>query len=107
MEVIARALASSPLSLERLELVGEYSFTDTSVDCLAQFITNSTTLQWLYLCQCKFRVGGLQALAQALHNTSAEKDVRLLDVILHDKQSRDDVEKILCAYPDMRESIRL
>ena len=105
MEVIARALASSPLSLERLVLLGRYSFTDTAAECLAQFITNSTTLQYLCLNECQFRVGGLQALAQALHHTSAEKDVDKLDVILDDEQSEDDVEKVLCAYPDMRKSI--
>ena len=107
IEVIARALASSPLSLERLELVGKCSFTDTAADCLAQFITNSTTLQWLCLYFCEFRVGGLQALAQALHHTPAEKEVRYLYVILDDNKSRYDVEKVLRAYPDMRESIRL
>ena len=106
MEVIARALASSPLSLERLKLEGEYSFTDTAADCLAQFITNSTTLQYFCLHDCQFRVGGLQVLAQALHHTSAKKDVRRLDVILDDERSRDDVEKVLRAYPDMRKRIK-
>ena len=106
MEVIAGALANSPLSLERLELEGGYSFTDTAADCLAQFITNSTTLQYLCLWRCQFRVGGLQALAQALHHTSAGKNV-WLDVILDNEQSRDDVEQVLCAYPDMRSRVRI
>ena len=106
IEVITRALASSPLSLERLVLEGECSFTDTAADCLAQFITRSTTLQCLGLNVCQFRFGGLQALAKALHHTSAEKEVGWLDVILDDEQSKDDMEKVLCAYPDMRKRVR-
>ena len=104
MEVIARALASSPLSLERLELE-QYSFTDTAADCLAQFITNSTTLQCLRLYVCQFRVGGLRALAQALHHTSAEKNVKQLYVILNDERSKDDVKNVLGAYPDMKKRV--
>ena len=48
MEVIASALASSPLSLERLELVAQNPFTDTAADCLAQFIRNSTVYLAVY-----------------------------------------------------------
>ena len=107
MEVIAGALASSPLSLEELELVGRYKFTDTAADCLAQFITNSTTLQCVCLGLCEFRVGGLRALAQALHHTSAEKKVTWLDVILNDERCRGDVEEVLRAYPDMRSSVHI
>ena len=107
MEVIAGALASSPLSLERLELEGKYSFTDTAADCLAQFITNSTTLQYLGLYECQFRVGGLRALAQGLNHTSAEKNVRWLYVVLDDERNIDDVEKVLCAYPDMRKRVTI
>ena len=106
MEVIASALASSPLSLETLKLMGEYPFTDTAADCLGQFIRNSTTLQSLCLWYCEFRVGGLQVLAQALHHSTLEvKEVEYLYVILDDGRGEEDLEQVLRAYPDMRKSI--
>ena len=46
VEVITKALVSNQ-SLYRLKLTCDCFFTDTAVDCLAQFITNSTTLQYL------------------------------------------------------------
>ena len=106
MEVIASALASSPLSLETLELAGHWPFTDTAADSLAQFIRNSTTLQYIRLWDCKFRVGGLQVLAQALHHSTLEvKNVAYLHVILDEGRGEEDLEQVLRAYPDMRKSI--
>ena len=107
VEIIASALASSPLSLETLELEGEYSFTEKAADYLGQFIRNSTTLQSLCLVGCGFRVGGLQVLAQALHHSTLEvKKVAFLNVILDDGRGKEDLEQVLRAYPDMRKSIR-
>ena len=102
-EVITRALASSPLSLERLRLASSISFTDTAADYLAQFIRNSTTLQYLELAECKFRVGGLRVLAQALHHNSTlkEKYLDALEVTCDDGRDEDDLEEILIAFPDM------
>ena len=107
-EVITRALASSPLSLERLTLVGDISFTDTAADYLAQFIRNSTTLQYLELAGCKFRVGGLRVLAQALHHNSTlkEKDLDDLEVTFDDGRDKEDLEEVLIAFPDTRRCIR-
>ena len=103
-EVITRALASSPLSLERLTLDGDISFTDTAADYLAQFIRNSTTLQDLKLFFCKFRVGGLRVLAQALHHNSTleEKGLVGLVVTFDDGRDEEDLEEVLRAFPDMR-----
>ena len=107
-EVITMALASSPLSLERLTLVGDISFTDTAADYLAQFIRNSTTLQYLGLVWCQFRVGGLRVLAQALHHNSTlkEKDLEKLGVIYDDRRDKEDLEEVLIAFPDMRKALR-
>ena len=107
-EVITRALASSPLSLERLTLVGDISFTDTAADYLAQFIRNSTTLQYLELFRCVFRVGGLRILTQALHHNSTlkEKDLVELEVTFDDGRDEEDLEEVLRAFPDMRSALR-
>ena len=106
-EVITRALASSPLSLERLTLVGDISFTDTAADYLAQFIRNSTTLQYLELAECKFRVGGLRVLAQALHHNSTleEKYLGGFEVTFDDGRDEENLEEVLSAFPDMRNAL--
>ena len=106
-EVITRALASSPLSLERLTLAGDISFTDTAADYLAQFIRNSTTLQYLVLFGCVFRVGGLRVLAQALHHNSTleEKDLEELEVTFDDGRDEEDLEEVLRAFPDMESAL--
>ena len=48
MLLLVHWLYSNPLSLERLELVGRYSFTGKAADCLGLFIRNSTRLKCLY-----------------------------------------------------------
>ena len=71
MEVISKALSDNQsLPLERLELKCGDTFTDTAADCLAQFITNTTTLQHLTIHHCRFSAHGLLALVQALHQNS-------------------------------------
>ena len=103
-EVITMALASSPLSLERLALPSATSFTDTAADYLAQFIRNSTTLQYLGLTGCKFSIGRLRVLAQALHHNSTLKEVDLygLEVACDNGRDKEELEEVLIAFPDMR-----
>ena len=82
MEDVAKAMLSNQ-SLERLELYGSPSFTDATVDYLAQFIVNSNTLQCLEMDKCIFSVYGVQLLAQIIHCSSKvhEKERRRLRVI--------------------------
>ena len=78
MEVISKALSDNQsLPLERLELECDGTFTDTAADCLAQFITNTTTLQHFTIHHCTFSAHGLLALAQALHHNSTLQEKRL------------------------------
>ena len=65
MEDFAKAMMSNP-SLERLELSGRLPFTDTTVDCLAQFIVNSNTLKYLGIGVYVFSVYGLRLLAHII-----------------------------------------
>ena len=97
VEVITKALVGNK-SLERLELTCDCSFTDTAADCLAQFITSSTTLQYLKLRHCRFSVRGLRVLAQATHNPK-NIDCRGLHVLLNDGG---DINELFRVYPGMR-----
>ena len=104
VEVITKALVSNQ-SLETLELNCYCVFTDTAADCLAQFITNSTTLQYLGLCWCRFSVRGLRVLAPATHNPTVHSkniDCSQLNVLLNDGGDINELDKLFRVYPHTR-----
>ena len=71
LEAITRAMADNQsLPLERLKLEWECIFTDTAADCLVQFISRTTTLQYLRIGWCTFSAHGLLELARTIHNKS-------------------------------------
>ena len=76
MKAITTALASNQsLLLEKvvLKLELECTFTDTAADCLAQFITNTTPLQYLTIEGFTFSAHGLLEVAKAIHHNSTCK----------------------------------
>ena len=104
VEVITKALVSNQ-SLDRLELNCYCVFTDTAADCLAQFITNSTTLQYLELRWCQFTVRGLRVLAQATHNPTVHSkniDCSQLNVLLNDGGDINELDELFRVYPHTR-----
>ena len=108
MEIIARALASNPLSLETFELIGNFALSDKAAELLVQFISNSTTLRYLDVSLCKFRVGGLRLLAQALqHNCTLEKQLMMLDVTFDDGKDISDLKEVINAYSCMKRAMGL
>ena len=107
VEVITKALVSNQ-SLERLELSCDCFYTDTAADCLAQFITNSTTLRHLELCWCRFSVRGLLVLAQATHNPTVHTkniDCSQLNVLLNDGGDINELDELFRVYPNMRDIV--
>ena len=104
MEAITRALAGNQsLPLERLELMCWCTFTDTAADCLAQFITNTTSLQYLTMRWCTFSAHGLQELARAIHHNSTlqEKSLEDLRCTVDGDHEAEDFAQLLVDYPDM------
>ena len=104
MEVISEALAHNQLlPLERLELKCKGTFTDTAADCLAQFITNTTTLQHLTIGWFRFSAPVLLALAQAIHckSTLQEKSLGGLTVTVNGDNEAKDFDKLLVEYSYM------
>ena len=85
LEKITNALAGNQsLPLERLELSGIFTFTDTAAYCLTQFISNTTTLQYLIIeWDCTFSAHGLLQLAMTIHDNSTlqEKSLRHLQSV--------------------------
>ena len=104
MEAISKALSDNQsLPLERLWLECYGTFTATAADCLAQFITNTTTLQHLTICDCIFSPHGRLALAQALHHNSTlqEKSLGWLTVTVNGDNEAKDYAKLLVECPYM------
>ena len=104
MEVISKALSDNQsLPLERLWLECHGTFTATAADCLAQFITNTTTLQHLTIHRCTFSAPGLLALVQALHHNSTlqEKSLEGLTVTVDGDNEAEDYAKLLVECPYM------
>ena len=83
LEAITKALADNQsLPLERLEFTFKSTFTDNAAEYLAQFISNTNSLQYLRIGQwCTFSVHGLLALARAIHDNSTLQEKSLKDLI--------------------------
>ena len=85
VEVISKALAHNrSLPLERLKLECSDTFTDTAADCLAQFITNTTTLQHLTIRYKHLSDAGAVAIGQALHHNYTLEELDLSNTNISD-----------------------
>ena len=104
LEVMTKALASNlSLPLERLDWKIKCTFTDTAADCLAQFISNTTTLQYIRIWWCTFSAHGLLKLAKAIHNNSTlqEKSLRFLDCTVNGNNEAKNFAQLLVKYPQV------
>ena len=86
VEIVKGMCDNTALPLKRLEICGEdhgvygayYDrFSTTTSRSLGQFITMSTTLQYLRICNIKISVQGLIALIAAIHNCSSLQEKRI------------------------------
>ena len=82
---------------------GTFTNTNTASDCLAQFITNTTTLKYLTIHYCTFSAHGLLPLFQALHHNSTlqEKSLDWLTVTVNGDKEANDCAELLVEYPYM------
>ena len=95
------------LPLESLEINCEFTFTTTATRSLAQFITRSTTLQYLRLCSVTFGAQGLIELTEAIHHSSSLQEKKLKRLLFHVECSEDvaNLKHMLNDHPDMQDSI--
>ena len=94
---------SHSLPLEVLELEWQYTFTDTAAECLVQFISNTTTLQYLRICWCTLSAHRLLELAKATHDNSNLQERRLenLRCTVNDDNEAKDLAQLLLKYPQV------
>ena len=104
LEAITKALTSNQLlPLERLKLEWKCTFTDTTADYLAQFISNTTTLQYFRMQWCMFSAHRLLQLARAVHNNSTlqEKSLECLSCTVNGDDEAKDFSQLLVEYPQV------
>ena len=99
MEEIVKGMCdNTALPLKRLEICGEgYDrFSTTASRSVGQFITRSTTLQYLRICNVKISGQGLIALIAAIHNCSSlqEKKIERLTLVFDDGWSDVSTEEV-------------
>ena len=104
LEAIIKALTGNhSLPLEGLEFEWRCTFTDTAADCLAQFISNTTTLQYLRIWWCTVSAHGLLELAKAIHNNSTlqEKNLEDFTCTVNGDDEAEDFVQLLVEYPQV------
>ena len=105
LKAISKALADNQsLPLERLELELKWTFTDNAAEYLAQFISNTNSLQYLRICGCTFSAHRLLALARAIHDNSTlqEKSLEDLSCTVNGDDEAKDLAQLLVEYPQVK-----
>ena len=98
---------NTALPLKSLEIDCKCIFTTNTTRSLAQFITRSTTLQYLRLCSVTFSAQDLIELAEAIHHSSSLLEKKLEKLLFHVECSEDvaSLKHMFNGHPDMQDSI--
>ena len=108
MEVITKRLSDNiALPLKSLDIDCKCTFTTTATRSLVQFITRSTTLQYIRICHVTFSAQGLIELTEAIHHCSRLQEEKLEKLTFHVECSEDvvNLKHMFNEYPDMRKVI--
>ena len=106
VEALAQALHHTT-TLENLNIDCKISFTTTATRSLVQFITRSTTLQYIRICHVTFSAQGLIELTEAIHHCSRLQEKNLEELTFRVERSEDvaDLRHMIKDHPDMLKSI--
>ena len=108
MEVITKGLSNNiALPLKSLDIDSKCTFTTTATRSLGQFITRSTTLQYIRICHVTFSAQGLIELTEAIHHCSRLQEKKLEELSFHVECSEDvvNLRHMIKDHPDMLKSI--
>ena len=108
MEVITKGLSDNiAVSLKSLDIDCKCTFTTTATRSLVQFITRSTTLQYIRICHVTFSAQGLIELTEAIHHCSRLQEKKLEKLLIHVECSEDvvNLRHMIKDHPDMTNSI--
>ena len=105
MEIITKGLSDN-IPLKSLDIDCKCTFTTTATRSLVQFITRSTTLQYIKICHVTFSAQGLIELTKAIHHCSRLQEKKLEKLTLMElmecSQDVVNLKHMFNEYPDMR-----
>ena len=108
MEVITKGLSDNiAVPLKSLDIDCKCTFTTTATRSLAQFITRSTTLQYIRICHVTFSAHVLIELTEAIHHCSRLQEKKLEKLTFRVECSEDvvNLRHLIEDHPDMLKSI--
>ena len=108
MEVITKGLSDNiALPLKSLDIDCECTVTTIATRSLAQFITRSTTLQYIRMCHVTFSAQGLIELTEAIHHCSRLQKKKLEKLMIYLECSEDvvNLRYMIQDHPGMKNSI--
>ena len=108
VDILAKGLSDNiALPLKSLDIDCKCTFTTTGTGSLVQFITRSTTLQYIRICHVTFSAQGLIELTEAIHHCSRLQEKKLEELLFHVECSEDvvNLRHMIKDHPDMLKSI--
>ena len=108
VDILANGLSDNiAIPLEGLDIDCKCTFTTTATWSLVQFITRSTTLQYIRICHVTFSAQGLIELTEAIHHCSRlqEKKVEKLTLCVECSEDIVNLRHMIKDHPDMLKSI--
>ena len=108
VDILAKGLSDNiALPLKSLDIDCKCTFTTTGTRSLVQFITRSTTLQYIRICHVTFSAQGLIELTEAIHHCSRLEEKKLEELTFCVECSEDvvNLRHMIKDHPDMLKSI--
>ena len=108
VEILAKGLSDNiALPLKGLDIDCKCTFTTTATRSLVQFITRSTTLQYVRICHVTFSAQELIEMTKAIHHCSRLQEKKLEELTLRVESSEDveNLRQMTKDHPDMYKSI--
>ena len=108
VDILAKGLSDNiALPLKSLDIDCKCTFTTTATRSLVQFITRSTTLQYIRICHVTFSAQRLIELTEAIHHCSRLQEKKLEELIFRVECSEDvvNLRHMIKDHPDMLKSI--
>ena len=108
VDILAKGLSDNiALPLKSLDIDCKCTFTTNATRSLVQFITSSTTLQYIRICHVTFSAQGLIELTEAIHHCSRlqEKKLEKLTFCVECSEDVVNLRHMIKDHPDMLKSI--
>ena len=106
-EIVQNLFDNTVLELKSLDIDCKCTFTTTATRSLAQFITRSTTLQYIRICHVTFSTQELIELTEAIHHCSRLQEKKLEELTFRVECSEDvvNMKHMIKDHPDKQEII--